>query len=79
MTATGIDLNCDMGELWPLQTDGTQARLVRAVSSVNIACGAHAGDEALIPRGRACDRRASRLSRSRELRPGSAGHVVRST
>jgi 5-oxoprolinase (ATP-hydrolysing) subunit A len=48
MTATGIDLNCDMGELWPLQTDGTQARLVRAVSSVNIACGAHAGDEALI-------------------------------
>jgi UPF0271 protein len=44
---TGIDLNCDMGELWELHEDGTQARLMRYVSSVNIACGAHAGDERL--------------------------------
>jgi UPF0271 protein len=45
---TGIDLNCDMGELHELHEDGTQARLMRYVSSVNIACGAHAGDERLM-------------------------------
>ena len=37
-----------MGELAELQQDGTQARLMRHVSSVNIACGAHAGDEPLM-------------------------------
>lgn len=45
---TSIDLNCDVGELKPLQEDGTQRRLMQYVSSVNIACGAHAGDEALM-------------------------------
>jgi UPF0271 protein len=45
---TSIDLNCDMGELWQLQQDGTQARLMQYVSSVSIACGAHAGDEGLM-------------------------------
>lgn len=40
-----IDLNCDMGELQPLLEDGTQERLMRCVSSVNVACGGHAGDE----------------------------------
>jgi UPF0271 protein len=45
---TSIDLNCDMGELAELHEDGTQARLMQYVSSVNIACGAHAGDEHLI-------------------------------
>lgn len=43
-----IDLNCDMGELWALHEDGTQARLLRYVTSVNVACGAHAGDEKLM-------------------------------
>jgi len=41
-----IDLNCDMGEIWESVTDGTQEGLMRSVSSVNIACGGHAGDEA---------------------------------
>jgi UPF0271 protein len=45
---TSIDLNCDMGELGDLQRNGTQARLMRYVSSVNIACGGHAGDERLM-------------------------------
>lgn len=45
---TSIDINCDMGELWELQNDGTQSRLMQYVSSVNIACGAHAGDERLM-------------------------------
>ena len=40
-----IDLNCDMGELPEALADGTQAELMRYVSSVNIACGAHAGDD----------------------------------
>ncbi|HKN48401.1 MAG TPA: 5-oxoprolinase subunit PxpA [Candidatus Polarisedimenticolia bacterium] len=40
-----IDLNCDMGELPELQADGTEEALMERVSSVNVACGAHAGDE----------------------------------
>jgi UPF0271 protein len=43
-----IDLNCDMGEKPELLADGTQQELLRWVSSVNIACGGHAGDEALM-------------------------------
>lgn len=41
-----IDLNCDMGEMPELIADGTQDALLRSVTSVNVACGAHAGDEA---------------------------------
>ena len=41
-----IDLNCDMGELSESLADGTQEELMRYVSSVNIACGGHAGDAA---------------------------------
>ena len=40
-----IDLNCDMGELSEAIADGTQEALMRSVTSVNIACGGHAGDE----------------------------------
>lgn len=40
-----IDLNCDMGEHPEAVTDGTQEALMRSVTSVNIACGGHAGDE----------------------------------
>ena len=43
-----IDLNCDMGELPELVEDGTQERLLRWVSSINVACGGHAGDEGLM-------------------------------
>jgi UPF0271 protein len=39
-----IDLNCDMGELPEAIADGTQEALMRSVTSVNIACGGHAGD-----------------------------------
>jgi UPF0271 protein len=42
-----IDLNCDMGEIEALHADGTQRSLLEIVTSVNIACGAHAGDETL--------------------------------
>jgi 5-oxoprolinase (ATP-hydrolysing) subunit A len=40
-----IDLNCDMGELPEAIADGTQEALMRSITSVNVACGGHAGDE----------------------------------
>ena len=38
-----IDLNCDMGEGYP-----TDSLIMPFISSVNIACGSHAGDEEII-------------------------------
>ena len=43
-----IDLNCDMGESFGAWTLGTDAELMDFVSSVNIACGFHAGDATVI-------------------------------
>jgi UPF0271 protein len=40
-----MDLNCDMGEVPEAIADGTQEALMRSITSVNIACGGHAGDE----------------------------------
>src|SRR5437879_10937504 len=40
-----VDLNCDMGELPEAIADGTQESLMASLTSVNIACGGHAGDE----------------------------------
>lgn len=40
-----IDLNCDMGEMPEAIADGTQESLMPFLTSVNIACGGHAGDE----------------------------------
>ena len=40
-----IDLNCDMGELPEAIADGTQEALMPSISSVNVACGGHAGNE----------------------------------
>src|SRR5258707_3664921 len=39
-----IDLNCDMGELPQAIADGTQEALMPSFTSVNVACGGHAGD-----------------------------------
>jgi UPF0271 protein len=41
-----IDLNCDVGEMPALIADGTDDRLLAQVTSANIACGGHAGDDA---------------------------------
>lgn len=43
-----IDLNCDMGEVPEVLADGTQEALMQYVSSANIACGGHAGDERMM-------------------------------
>ena len=40
-----IDLNSDMGEIPESVGNGTQDSIMRSLTSVNIACGAHAGDE----------------------------------
>lgn len=40
-----IDLNCDMGELPEAIADGTQEALLRSITSANVACGGHAGNE----------------------------------
>jgi len=39
-----VDLNCDMGEVPEAITDGTQESLMPSLTSVNVACGGHAGD-----------------------------------
>ncbi|NLI46348.1 MAG: LamB/YcsF family protein [Acidobacteria bacterium] len=44
--AITIDLNADVGERPEALVDGIEAALLRQVTSVNIACGGHAGDAA---------------------------------
>jgi 5-oxoprolinase (ATP-hydrolysing) subunit A len=39
-----VDLNCDMGEMPGPLADGSEESLMQYISSVNIACGGHAGD-----------------------------------
>jgi UPF0271 protein len=43
-----IDLNCDMGESFGAWAMGNDAALMDYVSSVNVACGFHAGDASVI-------------------------------
>jgi UPF0271 protein len=43
-----VDLNCDTGEMSVGLADGSQEALMRYVTSANIACGGHAGDERLM-------------------------------
>ena len=43
-----IDLNCDMGESFGAWEMGNDAALMDYVSSVNIACGFHAGDASVM-------------------------------
>ena len=45
---TSIDLNCDMGESFGAWRMGADDRLMDFVSSVNIACGFHAGDASVM-------------------------------
>lgn len=45
-----IDLNCDMGESFGAFTIGNDEAIMPFVSSVNIACGFHAGDPATMKR-----------------------------
>ena len=40
-----MDINCDMGEIPQMVNDGSQEALMEYLTSVNIACGGHAGEE----------------------------------
>ena len=42
-----FDLNCDLGEL---DDAALEARLMEEITSANIACGGHAGDEPAMER-----------------------------
>ena len=59
--AMTIDLNCDMGELEDAQHE---AALMESITSANIACGGHAGDEATMER-------TARLALERGIRIGA--------
>ena len=39
-----IDFNCDLAQSYGIYKNSTESRLLNYVSSVNIACGFHAGD-----------------------------------
>ena len=43
-----MDINSDMGELNHLLADGTYEKLLSHVTSINLACGGHAGDEEMM-------------------------------
>ena len=45
-----VDLNCDMGESFGRWELGADAAVMPHISSANIACGAHAGDTAVMRR-----------------------------
>src|SRR5262252_129552 len=56
-----IDLNCDMGEL---EDSAHEAALMEHITSANIACGGHAGDEVTMER-------TTRLALARGVRIGA--------
>lgn len=45
-----IDINCDMGESFGVYRIGEDEKIIRYVTSANIACGFHAGDSAVMAR-----------------------------
>lgn len=45
---TSIDLNCDMGELLPGQTENYDAEIMPYISSCNVCCGFHSGNPVVI-------------------------------
>src|SRR2546430_7504689 len=59
--AAFIDLNCDMGEL---EDAAHEAALMQHITSANIACGGHAGDESTMER-------TARLALERGVRIGA--------
>lgn len=44
-TVDEIDLNCDLGEIQGIAGESIDAQMMTYVSSINVACGGHAGDQ----------------------------------
>ena len=61
---THVDLNCDMGESFGAWTMGDDQAMMRAITSANVACGAHAGDPEVM-------RRTVRLAREHGVSVGA--------
>jgi UPF0271 protein len=59
-----VDLNCDMGESFGRWALGADAEVMPHITSANIACGAHAGDSAVM-------RRTLRLARTHGVACGA--------
>ncbi len=75
MSDLAIDINADLGESEESLANGTDFELMRYITSANVACGGHAGNEQTMRQTLAAarklkrrGRRASRLSRPREFR-----------
>ena len=47
---TTIDLNCDLGEGFGAWAMGNDAAMIKLATSVNVACGFHAGDADIMRR-----------------------------
>jgi UPF0271 protein len=60
-----IDLNCDMGESFGAWTMGSDAEMLKIVSSANVACGFHGGDPLVM---------FETVSRAKENRVGIGAH-----
>lgn len=48
MAKLKVDLNCDLGESFGVYTSGNDKEVIPFISSVNIACGFHAGDPSIM-------------------------------
>ena len=59
-----IDLNCDMGESFGAYTIGSDEAVLASVTSINVACGFHAGDPSVM-------RRTIRLARAAGVAVGA--------
>ena len=57
-----IDLNCDLGEGFGAWEMGNDAAMIELATSVNIACGFHAGDADIMRRPWNSQRRAASAS-----------------
>ena len=68
-----IDLNCDLGEIEGSEGETLEAQLMRHVSSINVACGGHAGDA---DRVRNVVARALPLNLAIGAHPGSSKRTV---
>lgn len=64
MTTGRVDINCDMGESFGAWKMGDDEAMMRAITSANVACGAHAGDPAVM-------RRTVRLAREHGVAVGA--------
>src|SRR3954466_2593769 len=64
MTMATIDLNCDLGESFGMWEMGDDAAMIDLASSVNIACGYHAGDADVM-------RKTVQLAKARNVKIGA--------